>query len=599
MKESIFPRTLEQLETHVDGALHNLKLFSLQMDLALIVTLIAFEDMVQNFAPLAPQEREKKVNILSIKNALELLVPEILARCDQRVLSKNAITPQRDTLNDVTDALHFCQWYGTAVLAFTLYHQNIFQGTLNDRIADFTYTDGTTIGRAQLDALVTSTAEDQGMAHAMGVATTLRPPPSETYEELLQAMLLGEETGTFLRNIPHTLFVPVREMVIASLPKATIPPSTNCGNYTFGQYCTLWSDLSTLMQIYQFAHLINHQKPKESTPILSVLQVTLSEIATAIAAKGHTDYDLALQILPTLVLEAEKPDVLIQPFVPILSSDKLLIAPSLITTANWEVCLLRNLARNPETYGAVFGSLKERMADQLGTLFRRAQCQISVRKTFTDASGRVAGDVDVAVFDPTDGLLVLFETKWLIAPDSAQETTRGHKQIWDGIGQVLLARDQFESNSAVFLKQVFPGDIVTPENVKSLARYVVGHGDTGLKDDINNNVRVLHYELMRMVIKESKADTISEILSQVCAKQDSVSHLADNEMIFGTVKLAGFLFRTPATTSPETKEIVAANPSPEPDRNKRCLCGSGKKYKRCCLPISTHPDAFISMKPSR
>jgi len=52
-----------------------------------------------------------------------------------------------------------------------------------------------------------------------------------------------------------------------------------------------------------------------------------------------------------------------------------------------------------------------------------------------------------------------------------------------------------------------------------------------------------------------------------------------------------------ATPTPASaKAVVAATPvvaaAPEPARNQPCACGSGMKYKRCCLgrPVPSHPD---------
>lgn len=32
------------------------------------------------------------------------------------------------------------------------------------------------------------------------------------------------------------------------------------------------------------------------------------------------------------------------------------------------------------------------------------------------------------------------------------------------------------------------------------------------------------------------------------------------------------------------------------NRNKKCFCGSGRKYKKCCLPKITKETAFIATK---
>ena len=96
----------------------------------------------------------------------------------------------------------------------------------------------------------------------------------------------------------------------------------------------------------------------------SIFIFTIEELATLINRKIELSLDTVVDMVRDMVLntDAKRPDVLIQPLLP-LPPDKLLIAPSLIHTANWELCLMRNwIQRHPDVYSRVIAQKKGSLA---------------------------------------------------------------------------------------------------------------------------------------------------------------------------------------------------------------------------------------------
>lgn len=301
-------------------------------------------------------------------------------------------------------------------------------------------------------------------------------------------------------------------------------------------------------------------------------------------------------MLSDLVLHVESshPDALIQPLIPMPNTRTVLIAPSLIFTTNWEVCLLRNWARlYPDGYGAIIASRKVELAKSFGMALDSERFVVATDKTLVDGQGRTVGDVDVAVFDPSDGSLGLFEVKWLIEPDSPKETIRAEQEIAHGIDQVLRNRHEFERDALSFLKQVFANHEIETTSVREVKCYVVGHGDVGLKDDEDNGVYVLDYFLSVDIIAASKDISLRQSLSLIIAKQREISESIRDGASTLSIKLAGYVLRLPGFRPSTTPYLLKSTRTQPPGRNSPCICGSGMKYKKCCLELERHADDVV------
>ena len=258
------------------------------------------------------------------------------------------------------------------------------------------------------------------------------------------------------------------------------------------------------------------------------------------------------------------------------------------------MCTLRNWTRlYKDRYGEIIASKKKELEKSLGRALGSGQFVVSIDRNIADEQGQTVGEVDVAAFDNSDGLLALFEVKWLIEPDSARETINSDMEIAHGIKQVLRCRREFEKDGARFLKQVFPQDGIEISAVRELKSYVIVRGNMGCKDDEENEVYVLDYLLSIDTISDSTNVSLRQILSRIVKKQIEISNSIEENARPLPIKLAGYLIRLPGYGVP-TMPILRESPrTNQPGRNDRCICGSGRKYKKCCLELNNYAEDVV------
>jgi hypothetical protein len=586
------------LERHFDETLSKLRVYELPLHIALIVTLTIFEELHCTAIGRIQERFSSEAVTLHYKDALEILIPCLLKRCEQQEVPKQPLTVTKNILVTVADAFHFCERYHFVVHAYTQYHQKQFTGSLSGRIVDFQYSRGIDLGRSSLQFLLHQYYQQRTIqkSELSGML-----PPSVSPNKSLNALvkqIRSTDVRAILHSMPEEVYIPIREIVKAALPQPTVDVNAKCGNYSIGDYYNLWLEFMTLMLAYRQA-CEEKSRIDDSFNLLAhrILRLTLPELSKMLSNRLVVAYEVAYSILRDLILDmtAPRPDVKVQPLIPMPNKEIVLIAPSLIYTTNWEVCILRNWTRlYPKKYGKVVASKKAELAKSLGRTLDNGRFIVSTNRELTNEQGRTIGEVDVAAFDPSDGLLVLFEVKWLIEPDSVRETLKSDIEIVHGIEQVLRCRRYFEKDRARFLKQVFPHDNVEISAVSELRCYVIANGNVGTKDDKENEVYVLDYLLCIDTVTDSTNISLRQILSRIVNKQIEISNSIDEGAQRLRIKLAGYLIRQPGFGVHPMPILEKGLRTIHPSRNDRCICGSGRKYKKCCLELDGYTEDVVS-----
>jgi hypothetical protein len=591
------PENIDELEQYFDEALSKLKIYELPLYLALKLSLVVFEELHCTVADRIPERFSADAAMMHYKCALEILIPYLFKRCEPQEPPQQPLVVTNSTLATVIDAFNFCERYSSVVHCYTLYHQKQFTGSLSGRVADFQYSSGINLGRSSLNHLLEQYHHQKTMNQSE--LSGMLPPsisPSKSKNALVKR-IRSTDVRAILQSTPEEVYIPIREIVEATVPRPAVDANANCGSYSIGDCYSFWLEFMTRMLAYREAceeksridgsfNLLEHR----------ILQLTLPDLSEILANRGAVGYEVALSILSDLVFDmaAIRPDTLVQPLIPIPNTGKVLIAPSLIFTANWEVCVLRNWTRlYQDVYGEVIASKKTKLAKSLGRALDSGRFVISTNMKLTDEQGQTIGDVDVAAFDSSDGLLALFEVKWLIEPDSTRETIKSNMEIVHGIEQVLRCRREFEKDRIRFLKQVFPHDGIEISAVRELKCYVIARGNVGLEDDEENEVYILDYLLSIDTIIDSTNISLRQILSRIVNKQIEISNSIEEGARPLRIKLAGYLIRLPGYGA-LTMPILRKSPgTKQPRRNDRCICGSGRKYKKCCLELDGYAEDVV------
>ena len=597
MIESGRPQNIDELEQHFDEALSRLRVYELPLSVALYVSLVAFEEWNCTATDRIQERSSAFAAMLHCKSALEILIPTLFKRCRlQEPLEQQSIIA-KNILGTVTDALHFCQRYDFVIHSYTLYHQKQFTGSLSGRVVDFQYPRGFNLGRSSLSLLL-QRYHEQSRVNQSWLSGMLPPSiaPNKTKEALVKR-IKSTDVRAILDSIPDEVYIPIREIVEAAITRPTVDTNANCGSYSIGDCYNFWIEFQVRMLAYNLA--CEEKSRMDDSFNLSehrILQFTLPELSAILANRGIVEYEAAFSILSDLVFDstASRPDILVRPLVPIPNTGIILIAPSLIFTANWEVCVLRNWIKlYPNIYGKVIASRKGELAKSLASALASKHFVTSFNRKLVDGKGQTMTDVDVAAFDPFDGLLAIFQVKWLIEPDSTRETIKTDEGISDAIKQSIKCKREFENNRSGFLKQVFPDHDIEVSAVKELKCYVVARGDMGNKDDEENDIYVLDYLLSIDTVNNSSNVPLRQILSRVIDKQVEISNSIEEGAHPIRVKLAGYLIRLPGYGTVARPVINRSPRTKQPRRNDRCICGSGRKYKKCCLELANYDEDVV------
>jgi hypothetical protein len=597
MVEVGHPENIDELERYFDEALSKLRVYELPLYLALKVALVVFEELHCTATDRIPERFSAEAAMLHYKCALEILIPYLFKRCEPQEPPQHPLVVTNSTVATVTDALHFCERYHFVVHCYTLYHQKRFTGSLSDRVADFQYSSGINLGRSSLNLLLHQYHEQRAINQSKLFGMLSPSISTSKSKNALVKQIRCTDVRAILHSTPEEVYIPIREIVETAVPRPAVDANANCGSYSIGDCYSFWLEFITRMLTYEKAceeksridgsfNLLEHR----------IVQITLPELSAILANRGAIEYEVALSILSDLVFDvaAIRPDILVQPLIPIPNTEKVLIAPSLISTANWEVCVLRNWTRlYQDVYGQVIASKKAELAKSLASSLDSGRFVISTNRKLTDEQGQTIGDVDVAAFDPSDGLLALFEVKWLIEPDSVRETIRSDMEIAHGIEQSLRCRREFEKDRPGFLKQVFPHDGIETSAVRELKCYVIAHGNVGCKDDEENEVYILDYLLSIDTIINSTNISLRQILSRIMNRQIEISNSIDEGARPLRIKLAGYLIRLPGYGARTMPNLRKSSRTKQPRRNDQCICGSGRKYKKCCLELDGYAEDML------
>ena len=581
-------KTLGDVEEDIDDALHSLPIFRLPLNVALIVCLTVYEHQMLEAGDIR-QVSSHEAAIGHIKSSIDTLIPKLYERCFIPTLAKY---PPNTAFNTAQQALKFCSRYSSFEHSFTLYHYGWYQGSIDNNIVTFTYPADIDFGLGQLNRRLHIYRQERAIRQAR---ETGRYPPSVPPEAVMRKLSEVVQSGSkyILNSVPEEMYEAYKQIAEATFPVPTIDHATKIGSYTLGEYYNFWLEFATLMLVqYSFCR---ERSIRENFNLVIpdiILSFTVDELATLINRHLELSLDTVKDMTREMILNVnvKRPDILIQPLLP-LPQDKLLIAPSLIYTANWELCLLRNWnQRYHDIYSRTIAQKKNSLADEMGKLFDPNQFIVETNRKLRNEQGIEVGDIDVAVFDPHDGGLALFEVKWILEADSTRESKKAEDQIVKGIEQIKANKARLESNPQSYLNRIFIQRRVDASDIKYIKIAVVGNGDIGGHESQNKGVPVFDYDLTREVISGLEECSIEKMLSAVSDKHNEfVKEIAGLECKM-KIKAAGYLLCLTGWGETEPEDSSESGRAPKIYRNNPCLCGSERKYKDCCKRIEQSAD---------
>jgi hypothetical protein len=223
-------------------------------------------------------------------------------------------------------------------------------------------------------------------------------------------------------------------------------------NLRFSDIRRLWASLAVLHQI----HTLAHQVAAGGDPAQVLIHLPIQSV---VLLQTHEWYRFHLHRLTRLSdiqvdqfldwhtysrhISGDMP--VLQPLLPIAHC---LAAPDLfIIGNNFERNFLKLLYRHPQLqpFATTVDSTKEPTAlGQLAALFPEPR--------FRTRRGIVipgVTDADLSVYDNSTGFLLIIQHKWLIGPDTVNESASNDARLENGIHQAVVARDRFRQDATL------------------------------------------------------------------------------------------------------------------------------------------------------
>lgn len=594
---------ITSIENHIDDALNNLKIFTLPFHIALFVVLEMYEAILvalsmMNFGySTESRNRILENNSVHLRRSLACLIPKLFYKCSCKPITRNSIENLRNVAVNSTyqlyarQSINYCQRYSWIAYHITAYRQGWFGCTINGRETTFTYPEGIDIPQSLMHHRVKSLHETMDMDEVL-LNEAYNEPLGELDESLI-SLLRHKTPEQYLDLIPDYLFQNIKKLVLGTMPRPSVNEEAKFNQYTVGEFYKFWVSLVTIMTCYHHSCITKHRSnPKQAFKSLVVI-TSLEKIAELISAKTE---DLSIEtcknISRDLIFEAnvKRPDIQVHCFFRLDNKKHILLSPQLIMTTNWEVCLLRNWSnKSPAIYGEIIASKKDRLADDLASLFRQATIEISLRKIIIDSNKQPIGDVDLAIYDKSIGYLVIIQMKWLIEPDSFQEQSNVREELHKGAEQILQVQKLALSNKSQLIKDLYPNNEVIPDDVMEIQYFLICRGS--VSDSMNNlamDIPLLDYQLIYEILKRNSNSNLRIRFQDVLDIHSKIKKDIEGEIGYSGLKLAGYLWRTPVGKIPPKG---MQRPATKHYSNKSlCLCGSGRLYRDCCQVIDMLPE---------
>jgi hypothetical protein len=313
------------------------------------------------------------------------------------------------------------------------------------------------------------------------------------------------------------------------------------GTITFGDFRKFWSALITIVNIHDLAHRIT-RLPRGSLVNLR----PRNEWAELIAEIGGISVTTASELLWWFTFDVATAGATppIQPFFGV-SGDRLCVPSIFVSVSNVERNLLKVMTRHPRlrAYYQPIKAAKEGIAlGHLSQLLPAPKFAIAQRVVIAGVT-----DADLVVYERSSGFVLIIQHKWLIAPETRDESNANDDQLKEGASQALKARDAFRLNPDGLRAPLL---LVNADNIGEIEAIVVCRGaeSTGFLE--KQPVPIILETAFEDLWTEN--DSLPKLWEKLNARPDHTEAASRYNDTFAVAKLAGYEFRVPTLG----KEIV-------------------------------------------
>jgi hypothetical protein len=523
--------------------MQNLPIFKSERTAVLLKLISATDDrmritLIGTFNP----EIYFSVAVRFCQEALSFGIPWIFSRCPPSVAPIPEFVTENDQLEGIALS-EYAEAYDSAVIAFTNYHMNRFRAFVAARDRRITFAHAAAEIEAanlerkayemyELETLGEESALSEGRVEALVSLRDTVPQsfkPGDRVELVMSCGLLSA-----LRR--------VRDGILAWQLAQIDDPQTLAG-MEYGKARRFHAALGALLYAQVFLHISTAVKDIVGGAVSSLtlrmeiqrLKPMMAEIAELEPAEvsALTDlfsFDGAIPNMPSIC----------QPL--IRANEKEVLVPhAYVLGGRFERNFLKLLAKNPKTKSAYdkLSSQKENIALPRLAKILNSKGILTRTGVIISISGQPLTDIDIVAYDPGDKCLAGIQHKWLIEPDSVNESKACDAEPARAVEQAKLGKTHLSNRD--FARSVIPeiprtGDVTVDALVVSK-----GSEETGFLQDMEVPIVTEDW-----FVKQLKTAATMQALFTLAKERPDRKALATKwKSGKVTAKLAGYELRIP------------------------------------------------------
>jgi hypothetical protein len=533
---------IRRCEADIDDAWKRLAILRRNRSAALLYLVTAVDDRLRLVTLYGGAEENQFMAVRYAQEALQYGIPWIIAN----------IPAGEDTLpeaigdvelNEGQLLAEYAYGYSRAVVGFSNFHKGLFTATAErgrPRI-QFRFVD---------DAA--SAAENQRLAFLL----EQHVDPEESRDDV-SLMKLGEAVTIRARhaggNRIHyatdaSLIETMREVreFEQNFGPSQVPDDLTFATFSYGAIKRYLSSLAALSHAQELLHLsvAISGVPTAAMPSLT-LRMSLNQLNDYLTLISELPEDTVAGISQLFTYDGSVPglDPITQPLLLANMNQEVIVPRAFVRGSRRERNFLKLFAKHPlykPEYDR-FSSMKEGIAiPQFKVPLQERSLFLRERLPITE-QGQRRTDADIVTFDSASGLLMVLQHKWLIEPDSINESRSCDEEISRGIRQGQIARDflRVEENRL---------RLSIRESVRAVEAMVVVRGlePTGFLRE--TDIPVITEDWFIRQLGEGHA--LAEIFEQAHTRPDRVAVVNNWTADETEVKLAGYTLVLPSISRP-------------------------------------------------
>ncbi|HKW88746.1 MAG TPA: hypothetical protein VJN21_08315 [Candidatus Acidoferrales bacterium] len=536
---------LASAEVEIDTAWKKLQIFNSDRPTALLKLISATDDRMR-IALIAGADPAvySSVILRFCQEALMFGIPWIFSICPP---SKNPI-PEFVTEEGQLEGIalsEYAEAYDSAVIAFTNYHLKRFNAFVaaNDRRITFTHA-----------SIEVETAELEREAYEMyeletlGEESALSKGRIEALVSLRDAVSRNFKRGSGDRvelDVDDPLLVALRVVSegVRAGQLAQMDDSQVLAGMEYGKIRCFHAALGALLHAQQFLHISKAVKDIEGGAVSSLaLRMGMKQLQATLAEIAELELGDVSKIADLMSFDGTIPNMpsICQPL--IRANEAEVIVPHVyVLGGRFERNFLKLLAKNPNTKDEYdrLSSQKENIAlPRLERILKSKGIHTRLGVTVS-AGGQTLTDIDIVAFDPQSRCLVGIQHKWLIEPDSVNESKTCDTELARGIEQAIIGEAHLSNRD--FARSVIPeipalGDIAVRALVVSK-----GSEETGFLQNVKVPI-VTEDWFVRQLQADKKLLEIVTLAEERPDRKTLASQWKPGKV---SAKLAGYELRIP------------------------------------------------------